>query len=241
MKLSINILTWNNVDVIHDTLHVLCEDLEDINHECIIVDNGSTDGTAEFATIRNDKNMGVSIGKNQALDASKGDYILMLDGDIIPVRNSVPMLLDYIEQHEEVKALGFPPNKFNNQHNKNAQKHHEEYCKRLWNPRIHTQIIAFYGIFDAVLFNEYGLRFPEYPPFNLPGYGWEDSDLYMQLREAGFHQYVAGMNTAVGKYYHNINSSIRNMGQEVYVHTSKERREAFRAKWGDLEQKYYPN
>lgn len=240
MKISVNILTWNNFDVVHDTLHILKEDLKDIDNEIIIVDNGSTDGSDMFARIKNKENRGVSVGKNQALDISQGEYIFMLDGDILPVPNSILLLLDWLENNPDKKAIGFYPNKFVDQRNKNGQKHHEEYCHELWNPKIHTQIIAFYGLFHASLFREEGLRFPEYPPFNECGYGWEDSDLYMQLREAGYHQWVAGMNGPVGKYYHNINSSIREMGQDKYMQSSKARHEAFKKHWGeDLINKYY--
>ena len=244
MKISVNILTWNNVEVLHDTLHVLSEDLGQIDNEIIVVDNGSKDGSQDYARIKNEKNLGVSIGKNQALDISQGEYVLMLDGDIMPVPNSVPMLIDFLDNHLNIHAVGFPPNKFNAQRNKNGQKHHEDRCTLLYDPKIHTQAICFYGLFMRSELSKHNIRFTEYGTFAQEGYGWEDSDFYMQMREAGIHQWVAGMNTAIGKYYHQINSSLRQpekggMGQSKYRETSKQRMIDFRAKWGDKEKLYY--
>jgi glycosyltransferase involved in cell wall biosynthesis len=232
MKISINILTWNCFSTLHDTLHILSNDLARIPHELIVVDNGSTDGSEKFATIANKENRGVSIGKNQGIKASKGEYILLLDGDIVPVPNSVNLLIEWLDSHPEEHAIGFYPNKFTDQRNKNGQKHHEECCNVLHEPRIHTQVIAFYGLFRRKMFDE-GLLFPEYHPFDGPGYGWEDSDLYMQMCEKGIRQWVAGINNNNGKYYHEINSSIRQMGHGKYVNSSKERGAAFINHWSE--------
>ncbi len=229
--LSINILTWNNLNTLTETLNLLKDDLKDIYHEIIIVDNGSSDGCQEFATIKNKRNLGVSVGKNQGIRASKGDYILLLDGDIVPVPNSINCLLNWLEAHPSDYAIGFHPNKFSNQKNTDTNKHHEVYCKELFRPQIHPQAIIFYGmfrreIFDSVMLDEKG-------PFSGVGYGWEDTDFYYQMREKGFHQYAAGINTSIGKYYHEINSSIREMGNEKYIRSSRERAAYFKEKWGE--------
>ena len=239
MKLSINILTWNCIDTLKTTLGVLKADLKDIDHEIIIIDNASKDGCEDIATIVNKENMGVSVGKNQGINASKGDYIFMLDGDIIPVPNSINCLLEWLEYNIDAYAIGFYPNKFTDQKNTDSQKHAEEYCHSLHEPCKHTQVIAFYGLFKRSMFEDFNIRFPETGPFGGVGYGWEDSDIYMQMRENGIQQYVAGINTSIGKYYHEINSSIRIMGQEKYMQTSRDRGAAFKAKWGDKIGKYY--
>ncbi len=61
------------------------------NWECIIVDDGSKDNTAEVATSFSKKdsriqyiyqeNSGVSVARNNGIAHSKGEYILPLDGD----------------------------------------------------------------------------------------------------------------------------------------------------------------
>jgi len=233
MKLSVNILTWNCINTLHDTLHVLSKDLKDIESEIIIVDNGSDDGCEDIATIKNRENMGVSVGKNQGINASKGDYILLLDGDIVPVPNSVNCLLAWLEHNIDAYAIGFYPNRFTDQQNKNGQTHHETYCQNLHEPKRHTQAIVFYGLFKRSMFNDFNIRFAENGPFTGTGYGWEDTDIYMQMRENGIHQMVAGINKYTGKYYHEINSSIRLMGQDKYTRSSRERHAEFKKRWGD--------
>lgn len=230
MKLSVVVLTWNNIATIQSILDVLHKDFVDIEREIIVVDNGSTDGCQEFATIKNEKNLGVSRGKNQGIEAAKGQYVVILDGDIVPVPNSINCLLDYVEAHPDVKALGFPPNKFAREHNKDGQKHHEDYCFQLHDVKICSSSIAYYGIFHRSIFDA-GVRLITGGPFDGVGYGWEERDLYMQMQMRSIKQWVAGINHAAGKYYHDINSSICSMGHDVYMRTSRERAEYFKEKW----------
>ena len=241
VKLSVTILTWDTWKTLHDTLHVLKDELKAIDHEIIIVDNGSTDGCQDVATIKNELNLGISKGKNQGIEASKGEYIFLLDGDIIPVPNSVTMLLDYLETHSECKALGFYPNKFSNQRNKgeqndrNHEEHHEWYCHTLFDVKESRGHCIYYGMYHRSVFDNVRLDegFDECCTTNefKGGYGLEDLDSYMQMEKLGIKQYVAHMNKANGRYYHAINSSIRNMGYQQYMTTSMKRSQYFKQKW----------
>jgi hypothetical protein len=80
-------------------------------------------------------------------------------------------------------------------------------------------------MFDA------GLRFDERYG---PGYGYEDLDFFLEMKERGIKQYVCHINNAAGKYYHEINSSIRVMGHQAYVKSNNERAEIFKEKWGNV-------
>lgn len=60
------------------------------SHEIIIVDNGSSDGTAAFARsfggirlIRNEKNLGFAHAINQGMKASRGRYLIWLNNDVL--------------------------------------------------------------------------------------------------------------------------------------------------------------
>ena len=227
MKLSINILTWNTYATLHDTLHLLSDELKGIESEVIIVDNGSTDECKQAATIHNPKNLGISVGKNQGIDASKGEYILLLDGDIVPVKNSIRCLLDWLETHPECDAIGMHPNRFSNQKNNFGQKNHEEYCEKLFDVKPHKCHCIFYGMYRRTVF-ERGVRLDE--GYGV-GYGWEDLDSYMQMEKLGIIQWVAHINHANGKYYHEINSSIRQMGFPTYMKSSLDRSKRFKEKW----------
>jgi glycosyltransferase involved in cell wall biosynthesis len=226
--LSVNILTWNTWPTLHDTLHILKNELEGIDSEVIIVDNGSTDGCQDVATIKNGVNLGISKGKNQGIAASRGEYILLIDGDIMPVSNSIRCLLDYMEEHPEIDALGFLPDKFCNQKNGYGI---QERCEKLDPVVEHKGHCVYYGMYRKSVFDR-GANFDEEYG---PGYGWEDLDQYQRMKKLGIKQYAAGINSLTGKYYHAINSSIRQMGFEKYMETCKKRGDMFKQKWEGVE------
>lgn len=214
-------------------------------HETIVVDNGSGDGTRDFLMecirkrpsamikpIINTENRGISHGKNQGVEASVGEYIFLLDGDIIPIPNSINCLLAWMESHDQCQAIGFPPNKFAREMNRpGGAKHHENYCEVLHNPRVHKSHCIYYGIYRREVFDK--VKFCTEGPFGEPGYGWEDFDFYQQMKAAGIEQWVAGINNAAGKYYHAINSSIRSMGRREFQESAKRRKAFYNERWPD--------
>lgn len=224
LKLSVSILSWNTFDTLHETVHVLANELKNIDHEVIIVDNGSNDGCQELATIRNEVNLGISKGKNQGIDASRGEYIFLLDGDIVPVPNSIVCLLEYMDSHKDIDALGFRPDKFGISPNAFGI---QKWCEKLDPVVEHFGHCIYYGMYRRTVF-ERGARMDE--AYGV-GYGWEDLDQYQTMKKLGIKQYSAGINDITGKYYHKINSSIRQMGFEKYMETSLSRSKLFKSKW----------
>lgn len=232
MKVSINILTWNNRKTIEKILVVLHEEMKDVPHEYIFVDNGSDDGTKDVLRkwpftvyVDNPKNYGISIGKNQGINASTGDYILMLDGDVVPVPNSIRLMLNFLEDAVNVDALGMFPNKFST-----SEDHAEKRCEKLVGFRKYKCCCLYYGMFRRKIFDA-GLRLSEDGHFGKPGYGWEDHDFFKKMQLFGIDQWVAHINRENGKYFHDINSSIRAMGREKYIDTSILRHKQFTERW----------
>ena len=230
MKLSVNILTWNTLNTLRATLKVLESELEGIESEVIIVDNGSTDGCQDLATIKNPVNLGISKGKNQGVDASRGEFIMMIDGDVVPVPNSIRSLLAYMELNPECHAIGFLPDKFC-QHplKEGGHKCHEDFCHKLEPIKVHRGHCIYYGMYRRTVFDK--VRFDE--NFGV-GYGYEDLDSWMQMQKHGITQWAAGINHLCGKYFHAINSSINNkncLGHELYMSSSLKRSQIFKKKW----------
>jgi GT2 family glycosyltransferase len=87
--LSVIIPNWNGKKFLAECIDSLKgQTFHDF--ETILVDNGSTDGSVEFAEkrygdfiriIRNDKNLGFTGGNNVGIQASKGEYIVLLNND----------------------------------------------------------------------------------------------------------------------------------------------------------------
>ncbi len=238
MKISINILAWNNKDTIVKTLDSIYNDVKELKHEFIIIDNGSDDGTSDlinswitanlsdnFSFVRNPENLGISIGKNQAIGLSCGEYIFMCDGDVVPVSNSIKLLLKRLEKGD-IDALGMYPNKF-----ATSPDMAEMVCAKLTGEKKHKCCCLYYGLFRNSMFKD--LRMSEEGEFGKPGYGWEDHDFFKRMQKAGFDQYVVEINNPRGRYYHNINSSIRAMGRNEGQRTSRERAKQFKEIWDD--------
>lgn len=87
-EVSVVIPTYNRVDMVLRAVEsVLKQSFE--NFECIVVDDGSSDGTFEKLSIIDDsrlklitqENKGVSAARNTAVKNSRGNYIALLDSD----------------------------------------------------------------------------------------------------------------------------------------------------------------
>ncbi len=82
--------------------------------EVIVVDNASADDSAamtatDFPWVRlvaNDDNRGFTGGNNQGLELATGRYVLFLNPDTEVLGDALPIMLDYLEAHPEVGALG---------------------------------------------------------------------------------------------------------------------------------------
>lgn len=91
MELSILIVNWNTRQYLERCLASLPPALSDIEAEVIIVDNGSTDGSAvfvrehypSFRLITNDRNRGFAEANNQAFRLATGECLLLLNNDAI--------------------------------------------------------------------------------------------------------------------------------------------------------------
>lgn len=197
MKLSVNILNWNCLDTLKMSIPMLEEELSIIDHEIIVVDNGSDDGSVEFLREKqkvNPKihlvifkdNTGISRGKNEGIRVSLGDYLLLLDADVLPVPNSIRMMLAEVEDRG-IQALGTYPNKWANEKNRHNCKYHEDYCNKLIvSDKPYTRCCLYYGIYAREVFDK--CMMDESEEYSKVGYGWEDHDFYMQMQQAGIDQ-----------------------------------------------------
>ncbi|MGZ3899788.1 MAG: glycosyltransferase [Bacteroidia bacterium] len=81
--------------------------------ECIIIDNGSTDETAEVLKKFSDKrimcirqeNKGVSHARNVGLKIAKGEYVLFLDADDLVENKKLEVSVKFLVQHPEVDLV----------------------------------------------------------------------------------------------------------------------------------------
>jgi GT2 family glycosyltransferase len=113
-ELSILVVSWNTRDLLRDCLRSALAGLSGISSEIIVVDNASADGSAEmvrreFAAeprvrlIANDRNEGFARGNNQAYAAARGDFLAVVNPDIV-FRG--PVLKDMMEHLRANPTVG---------------------------------------------------------------------------------------------------------------------------------------
>ena len=116
---SIVILTCNQLEYTRLCLESI---LEHIDRPCeiIFVDNGSSDDTAaylrsqaemvqaqvEIRLIPNNKNLGFAAGNNQGIAAARGQYVLLMNNDIVVTRGWLDRLLDCADRHPRAGIVG---------------------------------------------------------------------------------------------------------------------------------------
>jgi GT2 family glycosyltransferase len=107
--LSVVIVTWNSRRVISDCLASIEHDLAGNPGELIVVDNASTDGTADLVAsshpatrvIRNRRNLGLAAGNNQGLRASTSSEILICNPDVTFRPGAIPAMRGVLRRHVE--------------------------------------------------------------------------------------------------------------------------------------------
>jgi len=107
-KVSIIILTYNNLDYTRQCLESIFQKTEDVRYEIILVDNNSADGTRVYLknlasehtnlqVILNTNNEGFARGNNQGAAAAEGEYLVFLNNDVVVTRGWLRGLLRHVD------------------------------------------------------------------------------------------------------------------------------------------------
>ena len=111
---SIIIPVWNNAALTRQCLSALADVTEGVSYEVVVVDNGSTDGVQTFLqnlggdvqVIRNEDNRGFAKACNQGARAARGEFLVFLNNDTIPVKGWLSALVEDIRTHADVAVVG---------------------------------------------------------------------------------------------------------------------------------------
>ncbi len=112
--LSIIIVNWNLEKLLTECIASIYRNLNDINFEIIVVDNNSSDDSvkaiknayAKVNLLVNEKNIGFGKANNQAIKASAGEYVLLLNPDTIIVGDAIQRMLAFIINDAHIGAVG---------------------------------------------------------------------------------------------------------------------------------------
>ena len=106
---SVIMPVYNGEKFIDDAIHSVCAQTYD-NWELIIVNDGSKDNTADVLKkyeinsqikIIHQENGGVSVARNTAISASKGEYIVFLDADDVWHTNHLEVMNELITEYPD--------------------------------------------------------------------------------------------------------------------------------------------
>jgi len=109
-RVSVVLGSYNRRAFLEAAIESVCRDAEDIAHEIIVVDGGSTDGSLEWLTARRDivtivqHNRGEVRGRpvarrswgyfmNLAFKAAQGEWVLMISDDVLVLPGCIPAAL----------------------------------------------------------------------------------------------------------------------------------------------------
>ena len=112
--LTISIISYNTSDLLKGCLNSVYENIRGIKFEVIVIDNNSTDDSPgmlkkefpQVTLIQNKGNVGFARANNQAFNRSKGRFFLLLNSDTEVLSHSIEEMVEFIDLHPEVGAVG---------------------------------------------------------------------------------------------------------------------------------------
>jgi GT2 family glycosyltransferase len=114
MELSIIITSYKNPELLRVCIDSIRKNLSLSNYEIIVADSETEEKTElmmrndypEIKFIPAKSNIGFAATVRNGYDQSRGDYILIMNGDIIIKKNSVEKLLEYIKNNPQAGIVG---------------------------------------------------------------------------------------------------------------------------------------
>ncbi|HPF51798.1 MAG TPA: glycosyltransferase [Draconibacterium sp.] len=114
MELSVIIVNYNVKHFLEQCLYSVFKASKNLKVEVFVVDNNSADGSVhlirskfpEVQLIENKTNLGFSKANNQAIQKSKGKYILLLNPDTVVEEDTFQKVIGFMNDHPEAGGLG---------------------------------------------------------------------------------------------------------------------------------------
>jgi GT2 family glycosyltransferase len=215
-------------------------------YELIVVDNASTDetpayleelkgrsGPARVVVIRNDSNLGFAKGCNQGLEQARGQYLVLLNNDTVVTAGWLDGLVAWsVHKWPKVGLVGPmtswapPPQQIPTDYRTPAElqafavRRRQEFAGQATKVQ---RLIGFCMLFRRDVWERLGKLDEDF------GIGFfEDDDLSVRAREAGFHLVMA-LDVFI---HHYGNRTFQGLGIDARAQLEANF-EKFRAKWGD--------
>ncbi|MBC7333927.1 MAG: glycosyltransferase family 2 protein [Actinobacteria bacterium] len=114
IDLSIIIVSYNSLSFLKDAIGSILSHPPKASYEIIVVDNASTDGSAQFVkanfpavrVITNERNFGFAKANNIAIRSSDCRFVLLMNSDCKVYEGSLDALLNFMEENPAVGVVG---------------------------------------------------------------------------------------------------------------------------------------
>ena len=114
MNVSVIIVSYNVKSLLCKCIESIFDYTHGVDHEIIVVDNASSDGTVDelrrrFEDIRliaSDINLGFGKANNEGAKVAKGKYLFFLNPDTLLLNNALLALYDFMECHPNAALCG---------------------------------------------------------------------------------------------------------------------------------------
>jgi GT2 family glycosyltransferase len=113
-RISVIIVNWNTRQLLKDCLNSIQASDGSLIQEIIVVDNASSDGSAEMVAdefptvmlIRSNENLGFARANNIGIERATGFWLALVNSDVVVHPECFQRLIRYLETHDEAGLVG---------------------------------------------------------------------------------------------------------------------------------------
>ena len=240
---SIIIVTYNNLHLNQACLESVFRDTDWPNFEVIVVDNASSDGTAEWLAeeearrpnlrvILNKENLGFAAANNQGLRAARGEFLCLLNNDTVVARGWLSTMIGHLRAMPEAGMIGPVSNMVGNEAKVPVDystigempRWAAEYCRRHDGETFQMKMLGFFCVmFRREVYEKIGELDERF------GVGYfEDTDYCYRVRREGYE-----LRCARDAFVHHWQgASFRLLGEGAFAGIYRENQQLFESKWG---------
>ena len=238
---SIVILTFNQLKYTKKCVKSIRKHTPEA-HEIIFVDNGSTDGTVKwlrklarentnYKLVENSTNLGFAKGCNQGIQAASGEYLVLLNNDVIVTENWLSGMLECLRSAPETGIVGPMTNKISGPQQVvddtyRSLDYLETYARKFRETYRHRRIplrriVGFCLLFTRELVDRIGPLDESFGTGN-----FEDDDFCLRAALEGYRNFIAG-----DVFIHHF-GSVSFVGNQIdYCSTMTGNRKIIERKW----------
>ncbi len=112
-EISFILVNWNTRDLTLQCIRSIVDDCRESAFEIIVADNASSDGSANaiettypnVRLLRNSENLGFARGNNEAIKSAMGDFVCLINTDVVIRPGCLPELLRYLRNHPDAGLI----------------------------------------------------------------------------------------------------------------------------------------